>query len=129
MQEALQRFTATTGIPCTSSLAALPALPTVFHEPLLHLVTEGLANIASHAQASQAWVRAAHEHDTLMLEVGDNGVGFDPATVAELTGHYGLLGLRERAHLVGGQLDILSAPGAGTTIRLQLPGANGGQAV
>ena len=61
-----------------------------------------------------------------MFEVGDDGVGFDPLAVAQQAGHYGLLGLRERARLLQGQLDILSTPGQGTTIRLRLPVGNRG---
>jgi NarL family two-component system sensor histidine kinase YdfH len=57
----------------------------------------------------------------LYLEIGDDGTGFDPTSVIGQTGHYGLVGLQERAHLAGGQLSILSAPGQGTRVRLSLP--------
>jgi NarL family two-component system sensor histidine kinase YdfH len=56
----------------------------------------------------------------LLIEVRDNGLGFDPTAVAE-RGHYGLLGLRERVRLLGGQFVIVTAPGQGTTLRLLLP--------
>jgi NarL family two-component system sensor histidine kinase YdfH len=53
--------------------------------------------------------------------VRDDGAGFDVEAVAGLAGHYGLRGLRERARLLGGTLDVTSAPGQGTTIRLTVP--------
>jgi NarL family two-component system sensor histidine kinase YdfH len=112
-----EHFTLATGIPCTCSLHT--QLPDEYHEHLLRLVSEGLTNIARHARASQAWVRAESEHAAITLEIGDNGVGFEPAQVT--TGHYGLLGLRERARLMNAQLLIRSEPSKGTIIRLWLP--------
>ena len=85
------------------------------------MVSEGLTNIARHAQAQQVWIHATRTGETLSLEIRDDGTGFDPAIVARLPGHYGLLGLRERTRLVGGHLHIQSEPGAGTTLRFSLP--------
>ena len=127
VQREIQRFTAATGIPCTCSLPETLPLPTSFHEHLLRLVSEGLLNIARHAQATHAWVCATCDQERLTFEIGDDGIGFDPTVVARQAGHYGLLGLRERARLLQGQLFILSAPGKGTTIRIQLPGIKRGQ--
>ncbi len=82
-------------------------------------------NITRHARATHVWVRAAMVQDMLMFEISDNGIGFDPASIAQQDGHYGLLGLQERARLLHGKLCIVSAPGKGTTIRLHLPGRSG----
>jgi NarL family two-component system sensor histidine kinase YdfH len=84
-------------------------------------VTEGLANVARHAHAHQVWVRVAAQDGALEIAVRDDGRGFDPQAVNGEAGHYGLIGLRERARLAGGALEITSAPGAGTTLRLRLP--------
>lgn len=127
VQGKIQQFTAATGISCTYSLPETLLLPPALHEHLLRLVTEGLMNIARHAQATHAWICATGDREILTFEIGDNGIGFEPADVARQAGHYGLLGLRERARLLHGQLFILSAPGKGTIIRLQLPGMNGGE--
>jgi len=56
------------------------------------------------------------------VEVRDDGVGFDPAA-GDARGHYGLLGLRERARLAGGSLDVHNGPDGGVTLRLSLPSA------
>lgn len=94
-------------------------LPGDYHDHLFRIVNEGLTNIARHAQASQAWLQLRCENGVVILEIGDNGIGFDPRQVA--TGHYGLLGLRERARLMNGHLLITSESGQGTTVRLSLP--------
>jgi nitrate/nitrite-specific signal transduction histidine kinase len=57
----------------------------------------------------------------VIIEIRDNGIGFDAATVADAPGHYGLVGLRERARASGGHLDIQTVRGGGTTLRLRIP--------
>lgn len=121
VQKVAQRFIAATGILCSMDITALKHLPPALHEHVLRMVSEGLTNIARHAQAQQAWIRATRTDEMLSIEIRDDGAGFDPAVVDRQTGHYGLPGLRERAHLVGGLLEIQSAPGAGTTLRFALP--------
>jgi NarL family two-component system sensor histidine kinase YdfH len=118
-----EHFTMATGIPCACDLET--KLPEEDYEHLLRIVSEGLTNIARHAQSSQAWIRAYIENEAIILEIGDNGIGFEPAKVT--SGHYGLLGLHERARLINSQLLINSEPGKGTTIRLRLPLKRGGQ--
>ncbi len=117
----IRRFTTATGIPCQTDLTALTSLPVALHEHVLRVLGEGLANIAQHAQARQVWVRASQEGDLLSIEVCDDGRGFEPTSATAPAGHYGLLGLRERARLVGGRVEIASAPGAGTSLRFWLP--------
>lgn len=112
----IQRFTAATGIPCQTDLAILETLPTPFHETLLRVIGEGLTNIARHARASQVWIIACRIDEVVHLELCDDGIGFDPTAISEQPGHYGLLGLRERARLLHGNLEIQSKPGAGTCI-------------
>ena len=120
-QEVVQRFTTATGIPCQADLEALEALPTAFHEPILRVIGEGLTNIARHAQARQVWLTASWADELVQLELRDDGAGFDPTTLPQQPGHYGLLGLRERARLLAGDLEIQSAPGAGTRICFSFP--------
>jgi NarL family two-component system sensor histidine kinase YdfH len=124
MQQALEneidRFTAASGIPCTADLCSQATAPAAYGESIVRIVAEGLTNVARHAQASQVRVRIAQQDHGLVIEVQDNGTGFDPAAMTQ-QGHYGLLGLRERARLLGGQFSLTSAPGEGTTLRLLLP--------
>lgn len=133
MQEEMRRFTNTTGIVCQAHLADFAAVPPAFAEPVSRLIMEGLQNIARHARAQQVWIETRREKAHYVFLVRDDGQGFDPEALLHTpgpencgTGHYGLLGLREQAELAGGQLDIRSAPGQGTTLSLCLALSGGG---
>jgi NarL family two-component system sensor histidine kinase YdfH len=127
LEEETLRFTAATGIPCTTRFSSLSPVSEAFGESIMRSVAEGLLNIARHARASQVWVCVAQHDRELAIEVRDNGRGFDPTTVAQ-QGHYGLLGMRERARLLKGQFALLTAPGEGTTLRFLLPAERRGDA-
>lgn len=84
------------------------------------LVQEALTNVVRHAHAHQVYVELRYGDGELQLTVRDDGVGFDVQPVLERAmrgASLGLLGMRERVLLVGGQIDIASAPGRGTEIR------------
>jgi PAS domain S-box-containing protein len=96
-----------------------PALETA----CFRVAQEALTNIVRHAGAGHVSVEVHRDDDTLHLVVRDDGVGFDPSSVrtrAEGTS-MGLLGMQERAALIGGQLAIHSEPGRGTMIRARFP--------
>jgi signal transduction histidine kinase len=96
------------------------------------IVQQALVNVAAHAHARNAWVEVAFAPDALSLLVRDDGVGFippeQPADLAR-AGHFGLMGMRERALLYGGQLMITSSPGQGATIAARLPFLHGSPAL
>lgn len=117
----IEHFQAATGIVCESDLTALSGLPEAASEQLLHLAREGLTNIARHAQAHHVWIRTREAQDRLEIEIGDDGVGFHLAIAEGQDGHYGLPGLRERARLLGGAMEIRSMPGEGTVLAFFLP--------
>jgi NarL family two-component system sensor histidine kinase YdfH len=121
IQEEINRFTATTTLPCHLDITVLSTTPTPCCEHVLRVISEGLTNVARHAHASAVWIQAISHESLLTIEVRDNGVGFDPETISAEMGHYGLLGMRERARLMGGQLEIVSTKGEGTTLRFRLP--------
>ena len=75
------------------------------------MIQEALSNAARHAKATSVSVDVSTRHDTVRVEVGDDGVGF-----AEPERTSGLGNLRSRADDVGGGIDIISAPGAGTRV-------------
>ena len=83
------------------------------------VVQEALTNVARHAAASRAGVSIATGDGWLRAQVDDDGVGFQPPPGRPAS--LGLAGMAERASLVGGRLAITSAPGAGTTVRLEVP--------
>jgi NarL family two-component system sensor histidine kinase YdfH len=119
LREQVAHFTDSTGISCALNVAIGSELSEQAREHALRTVTEGLTNIARHARAQHAWLDVHSTASELIVELRDDGRGFDPKAIP--AGHYGLLGLRERARLACGTLDIASAPGAGTTLALRLP--------
>ncbi|GHO90266.1 hypothetical protein KSF_003140 [Reticulibacter mediterranei] len=121
IQEEIESFITATGIPCAADLEALEALPLPLYEHVCRAIAEGLTNIARHAQAHRAWICTAENEHVLTIDIHDDGIGFSPPEVPAQTGHYGLLGLRERMRLVGGQMEVSSAKGAGTLLHLQFP--------
>lgn len=120
VRQEVERFKAATGIACEVRIDLPPAIPEAISENALRAVSEALTNTARHAQARHVWVDLAPDGEALAVTIQDDGVGFEPAE-AETHGHYGLLGLRERARLAGGSLEVTSAHGRGTTIQLRLP--------
>lgn len=83
------------------------------------IVQEALTNIVRHSGAASAGILARHSGNELQLEISDDGRGMD---VARSRGeHLGLVGMSERAHMLGGSMEIDSAPGRGTRISVRLP--------
>ena len=121
LREETERFTRATGISCELDLRLPDALPDTLCEHTVRVVAEALANVARHAQANHVWVGGVETEEWLEIEVRDDGVGFDPAAITTESGHYGLIGMRERARLAGGTLAIDSVPGTGTRLLLRLP--------
>jgi len=120
----VKRFENATGLPCELEvhLNSEPSSPIV--ETGMRIVSEALTNVARHAQASHAWVRVEETNSQLCLKIRDDGQGFDPEAVE--AGHYGLLGMRERARLMDGTLDVVSERGNGVAIKVCLPLSEGG---
>jgi PAS domain S-box-containing protein len=87
---------------------------------LLRVVQEALHNIAKHSRASSVTVHLTGDGQQLALSITDNGIGFEVGRIRTARG-LGLISMRERIHLVGGQFDISSKPGAGTKIQARVP--------
>ena len=119
-----------TGAEITVELGNLPPdelLPPGAQEMIFRIVQEGFANIARHARASHVWLSLRRQRDALLVEIGDDGQGFDPAQDNELPASYGGMGLsnvRERVRALGGTLAVWSQPGKGTTLHLSIPLVN-----
>lgn len=98
-------------------------LSSVQEVTLFRLVGEALTNVDKHAGAASAAVRVTFSAQGIHTTVSDDGQGFDPAAAQALSaqGHLGLLGLRERAALAGGTLEVESLAGYGTQVRIWLP--------
>ena len=101
------------------SLCDEPDAPLEVKEALYRIAQEALNNTVKHAQAERVELRLEQNADEILLEVRDDGGGFDPES--SFPGHLGLKSMRERVAHLGGTLRIESAPGEGTRIRAQIP--------
>ena len=102
-------------------------LPTPTEVALLRVTQEALANVRRHARAGRVTVTLSYMEDVAVLDVQDDGVGFDPRSAgragaaAPEEGGFGLAAMRQRVDRLGGSLVVESAPGAGTTLVVELP--------
>jgi signal transduction histidine kinase len=120
LAKSIERFKDHTGLEVEfSSDAKAASFGDERAQVLLRMSEEALRNIERHAHAAKVRI-SLHSADAehLRLEIGDDGVGFDPE--AARPGHFGLIGLREQAQLIGAQLSIASEPGRGTTLSILL---------
>jgi signal transduction histidine kinase len=88
---------------------------------LLRIAQEGLANVRKHASATKVTLTLSYLDDVVVLDLADDGVGFDPAATTAAGGGLGLRAMRERVAELGGHLTVESAQGEGTTIAAELP--------
>ncbi len=98
-----------------------PALPRAVQEVVYRVVQESLHNIARHSQATAVNLRLYGADKNIKLSVVDNGAGFCADQAGGNPKSFGLAGMRERAALLGGTLEVSSEPGQGTRITLELP--------
>ena len=117
----VQKFTERNGIPCELAIGAPDLeLQDPHASAVFRIVQESLTNAARHAQASRIEVSIDLSDGAVALKVRDNGRGFSPDDPRK-PGSFGLMGLRERAYLLGGEVNITSAPGQGTSIEVRIP--------
>ncbi len=135
----IENFGKATGIPCALEIDLHGELAELQCDAIARIIPEALTNIQQHAQASMVSIRLLSDGATgggqpagggrsaggdksaggVRLEIHDDGAGFEPADTPP--GHYGLIGMRERARLAGGTLEIESRPGAGTRLTVLFP--------
>ena len=114
-------FSKRTGIPCQVVLnGGEPQLSDAHATALFRVVQESMTNVARHARATRVHVTMMCDEHRLVLNVTDNGCGFDPSAAGKRDS-YGLLGMSERARLIGASLQIDSAPGSGTVVSISIP--------
>jgi PAS domain S-box-containing protein len=110
-----------TGLAIVVDAEPIDRLPLPAEEALYRIGQEALHNVVKHANASNATIRIWREGEQVRLSVSDDGGGFDPDAVPR--GHLGLIGMRQRVDLVGGELRVESRTGKGSTIEAAVPGS------
>ncbi len=97
-------------------------LPEEMEQHLLRIVQEAVTNALKHAGARKIWVKIRVEASKVCLAIVDDGRGFDQQDVfASRGGHFGVIGMRERAERLGGELHLASHPGQGTEVEVTVP--------
>jgi two-component system, NarL family, sensor histidine kinase UhpB len=110
-------LTARTGVPVQRGfLPGLPALAPETELVVYRVTQEALTNVARHARARSVELGVARRGDVLVLRVADDGVGSGNATIGA-----GIQGMHERAHMVGGRLEVRAREGGGTEVLLEVP--------
>jgi signal transduction histidine kinase len=123
LETLLERVAATSGIDVESRIALeRPRFDPETERTLYRLVQESLTNSMKHASAGRVTVELVEMAGSVSLCVADDGAGFEQAQVSE---GFGLMGMHERAGLVGGTVSVDSAPGEGTTVRAEVPARRG----
>jgi two-component system, NarL family, sensor kinase len=119
-------FRERTGISCETDFTPL-RLDHTIETVLYRVAQEALANVAKHSGGARAEVRLRREGDRAVLEISDDGIGFDIQRKSETLGlgHLGLVSMRERVELAGGVWSLVSSPGKGTRIKVDFD-RNGG---
>jgi two-component system sensor kinase len=95
------------------------ALPAEHETAIYRIVQEAITNVVKHASATSVSIVVATGDRSVRAVIEDDGVGFAAGNVREAA--FGLVGMRERAQLLGGRLEVESSPGSGTTVLVELP--------
>lgn len=115
-----RRFEARTQIPCLVQVPDnLPSLPDATAIGLFRILQESLTNVMRHAEAHTVELSLTLSDGVLSMRIADDGKGFDQR--AERPASFGLVGMRERVLIMGGQLHLDTLPGEGTTLRIHIP--------
>jgi signal transduction histidine kinase len=97
----------------------MPSLSPDIEQAIYRIAQEAIENIAHHAQAKRLCIHLSYNGQSTTLTIEDDGLGFDTKSKVS-TGHFGLVGMRERAELVGGTLAVTSEIGRGTKVVLKI---------
>ena len=119
LQKQAEALTARHEIPVEMALGQEPHAPLPVKEALYRIAQEAMHNTFKHAQATQVHLSLSGSDGESILEIRDNGIGFDPG--GSFPGHVGLHSMEERATRLGGRLEVESAAGRGTRIRARIP--------
>ena len=121
LESLVKNFRQRTGIACELALSHPDFdLSDAQATAVFRIVQEALTNVTKHAHATAVEVNVLQDGDTLVVSVRDNGSGFAVPS-SRKPNSFGLLGVRERAYLLGGNVRVTSAPGDGTEIEVRLP--------
>ena len=121
----VRQFRQRSGVSCTLSVEGGEIDGMLDEEAatsIFRIVQESLTNVSRHAYATHVDIRLQRRHDSLVLEISDDGVGSYPGNMCKPRS-FGLIGIRERVYTMGGEFRVVTAPGKGTTLTVTIPAA------
>jgi signal transduction histidine kinase len=122
LKDYISRWKEQTGISTHVTIDGQIEIPAGAELQIVRIVQESLANVRKHAKATTATISIARRNGTILVTISDDGIGFNTgARNRSDFPRFGLSTMRERAGSIGGKLEIDSTPGAGTTVRLEVP--------
>jgi len=125
LEQTLVEFEENSGIPATlEEYQDFSGLAPEVQAQIIRIVQEALSNVRKHASAKHVWVSLSQKDHDLVLEVRDDGCGFEPEDIPS-TSRYGLQGMRERTELIGADFQVISRLDEGTIIRIRSPLTSG----
>jgi signal transduction histidine kinase len=121
LENARQIMTGTNIQVAIETTGQIRALPEFVEENFLRIGREVFINVIKHSKATLVYIQLEFDSRSAALQIHDNGLGFDPlSAVGPDQGHFGLLGMAERVKRLGGRFKLDSAPGKGTTVRVEI---------
>ncbi|MCQ6560946.1 sensor histidine kinase [Paenibacillus mendelii] len=120
VQDEAEHFSHATGVHISTQLSIPHSVPKLIFEHSLHIIRECLANTAKYANATNVEVVVAARENVIELRITDDGIGFDTNLIGKQSGSYGLIGLYERARIIGGDIKIESGK-QGTKVSVRIP--------
>jgi signal transduction histidine kinase/ligand-binding sensor domain-containing protein len=123
LESGTRQWTAGSGVDIDVEVSGpATSLPQEVEQHLLRIAQEAVTNALKHAEASRIWIRMHTEARKIYMVIKDNGRGFDQDGVfSSMAGHFGLIGMRERAERLGGEMRLASQPGVGTEVEVKVP--------
>ena len=119
LRQRLETVESRSGIEVDLQVEGEQRMPIAVEKELYQISLEGLNNVLKHAKAKQVLVRLSFEHDRCRLTIQDDGVGFDLERT-DRYGGYGLANIKDRLEQIGGELTIITEPGKGTTLDIEV---------
>ncbi len=121
VEKEVDHFLSLTGIPIQSNIVTPIEVSQLIYEHSIHIIRECLTNIIKHAQAHHVELNISYDDHHLVMDIKDDGIGFDIRQIGSFSGHYGLIGMQERIRIVQGTLEITNRIPHGTSVHIEIP--------
>ena len=120
VEKEVDQFISLTSIPVQSNIITPTEVSQLIHEHSIHIIRECLTNIIKHAQARNVEFSMSYDEHHLLIDITDDGIGFDMREIGTFSGHYGLMGMQERIRIIQGTLEMKNRVPHGTSVHIEI---------